>query len=526
MKMQPNRQPPPPEQQRALVRSPRFGSQQNMQMYFNFSKLAGMPVVTRCVGRHCPRRHGFQAPPRRAPCLRSRIRPRRTTARQLGLIADMWVDPARNEVVGLSLLDKKGVLTPGTRVGNVPLSAMLQIGDVVLVHDEAAVQSTVDSRFGYTTLIGAEVRTPSGRVIGKVRMAVLAVARAHSTASLPADGCTYPLCWALRRCATLFLCAQVRDFVFSPDRGSLTSIIYDDFGLSFLPVNFFDLYAFAMGDILSISREAVIVRDEAREADVSRGIFWMMPRLLGSDKQPALLASTTSASRSGAAGLLPSGYSQSDWEAEKAAWEQATGMTYEQYTAMYGSGRYGGAQAAQVQQQAQYRQRGVAAASSSSSSPPGGWQQQQQQPGMDPRYRGAPGPAGPDPRQRSPAPQQGSWAGYAAQPAAQPQQQAGSSRWPGPSAAPSAAPRPAARPPPAAAPSAPSGSGRPRVEEWIDRNQPSRPRMEEVLEGGDMMLPAANERRQAPPSMQQQQPDQRRQQPAAGGASTPESTTS
>jgi len=40
----------------------------------------------------------------------------------------------------------------------------------------------------------------------------------------------------------------VRDFSFSPDTGAISRIIYDDFGLSFLPVAFFDTYSIPMSE--------------------------------------------------------------------------------------------------------------------------------------------------------------------------------------------------------------------------------------------------------------------------------------
>lgn len=57
---------------------------------------------------------------------------------------------------------------------------------------------------------------------------------------------------------------QVRDFSFSPDNGAISRIIYDDFGLDFLPVNFFDCYSISAQDVLSIGRSEVVVYDEAR----------------------------------------------------------------------------------------------------------------------------------------------------------------------------------------------------------------------------------------------------------------------
>lgn len=43
---------------------------------------------------------------------------------------------------------------------------------------------------------------------------------------------------------------QVRDYTFSPDDGAISRVVYDDFGLSFLPVSFFDTYSLPMADVV------------------------------------------------------------------------------------------------------------------------------------------------------------------------------------------------------------------------------------------------------------------------------------
>lgn len=91
----------------------------------------------------------------------------RTTGRNLGTVSSMWVDPVRYEVVSLDIDDKKGV--GSTRVANIPLARLTQIGDVVLVHDETVLyDAPLDGRYGYMLLTGMEVRTRSGEFLGKV----------------------------------------------------------------------------------------------------------------------------------------------------------------------------------------------------------------------------------------------------------------------------------------------------------------------------------------------------------------------
>lgn len=44
----------------------------------------------------------------------------------------------------------------------------------------------------------------------------------------------------------------MREFSFFPDNGQLISIYYDDFGLSFLPKNFFDCFSLPVTCIESV----------------------------------------------------------------------------------------------------------------------------------------------------------------------------------------------------------------------------------------------------------------------------------
>lgn len=75
---------------------------------------------------------------------------------------------------------------------------------------------------------------------------------------------------------------QVRDVLFSPDNGSINRITYDDFGLSFLPVTFFDTFSLPMSEVLSVGIGGVVVPDEAkfRERRESAGVFAAIPSLL------------------------------------------------------------------------------------------------------------------------------------------------------------------------------------------------------------------------------------------------------
>eukprot|EP00197_Chlamydomonas_leiostraca_P003896 CAMPEP_0202868690 /NCGR_PEP_ID=MMETSP1391-20130828/11016_1 /ASSEMBLY_ACC=CAM_ASM_000867 /TAXON_ID=1034604 /ORGANISM="Chlamydomonas leiostraca, Strain SAG 11-49" /LENGTH=527 /DNA_ID=CAMNT_0049548889 /DNA_START=201 /DNA_END=1784 /DNA_ORIENTATION=- len=219
----------------------------------------------------------------------------RTTGRNLGTIGNMWVDPVRYEVVSLDLEKKEGVQS--TRIANFPLSRLTQIGDVVLVHDDSVLyDQPLDGRYGYYLLAGMEVKTRSGEFLGKVR-----------------------------------------DCSFSPDSGAISRVVYDDFGLSFLPVSFFDTFSLSMSDVLNIGPGGLIVPDEAkyRERRESQGLFAAIPSLLRSVSSGGtrVAGALTDGFRqdSGVAGYLPSGYSYEQWEMDIRRWEQETGLNYDQY---------------------------------------------------------------------------------------------------------------------------------------------------------------------------------------------------
>jgi hypothetical protein len=147
----------------------------------------------------------------------------------------------------------------------------------------------------------------------------------------------------------------VRDLSFSPDSGAIRRITYDEFGLPFLPISFFDCYSVAMPDVISIGRGELLVYDDAkyRERKESAGLFAAIPSLFKSLNGPsrsgsAQLAlpapggtsdmyrlggpgSTTGSSGGSSSRFLPTDYTYEQWQADLRRWEAETGMTYEQY---------------------------------------------------------------------------------------------------------------------------------------------------------------------------------------------------
>ncbi|KAF6259304.1 hypothetical protein COO60DRAFT_1294920 [Scenedesmus sp. NREL 46B-D3] len=230
----------------------------------------------------------------------------RTSGRSLGTISGAWLDPARGTLVSFDLDDRRPgsgsglVLSSPARAGNIPLSALRQIGDVVLVHDESGLyEQDLDGRLGFVNPVGLGVRTRTGEFLGKVR-----------------------------------------DLSFSPDSGSIARITYDEFGLPFLPISFFDCYSVAMQDVLSIGRSDLIVYDDAkyRERKESSGLFAAIPSLLkslnggrGGGGSPQLALPAPASGTSDIGRYLPADYTYEQWQADLRRWEAETGMTYEQY---------------------------------------------------------------------------------------------------------------------------------------------------------------------------------------------------
>jgi sporulation protein YlmC with PRC-barrel domain len=87
----------------------------------------------------------------------------RTTGKRLGVVSQLWVDIDSQEVVALSLRPNLFYGTPQPMM----LSSIRQIGDVILVDDENAIED-IDLEV-YSSLIGCEVITETGELLGKVR---------------------------------------------------------------------------------------------------------------------------------------------------------------------------------------------------------------------------------------------------------------------------------------------------------------------------------------------------------------------
>lgn len=106
----------------------------------------------------------------------------RGSGMSMGVISHFFADPDTLSVVSANLRPK-GIFgnTPlQAKVGNVMLETFCQVGDVVLVHDESALEysptsgryrgTPQDERGGFVNLIGCQICTSQGQSLGKVSL--------------------------------------------------------------------------------------------------------------------------------------------------------------------------------------------------------------------------------------------------------------------------------------------------------------------------------------------------------------------
>lgn len=142
----------------------------------------------------------------------------RDTGKKLGVVSQLWVDIDQREVVALSLRPNLLYGTPQPML----LSSIRQIGDVILVDDENVIEDIdVES---YSSLIGCEVITETGELLGKVR-----------------------------------------GYKFDVDNGRLTSLIIASLGLPLIPDQVVSTYELPIEEIVSSGPDRLIVFEGAEE---------------------------------------------------------------------------------------------------------------------------------------------------------------------------------------------------------------------------------------------------------------------
>ncbi|NEP16394.1 MAG: PRC-barrel domain containing protein [Leptolyngbya sp. SIO4C1] len=147
----------------------------------------------------------------------------RTTGRRLGIVSQIWVDVDRGEVVALGLRENimSKVLSNTEQV--MLLSSIRQIGDVILVDDDTAIEDDV-SVASFSTMINSEVITESGEILGRVR-----------------------------------------GFKFDVVSGKLDSIVIASFGLPQIPDQVLSTYELPVTEIVSSGPDRIIVFEGCEE---------------------------------------------------------------------------------------------------------------------------------------------------------------------------------------------------------------------------------------------------------------------
>ncbi|KAL5537840.1 hypothetical protein UlMin_044449 [Ulmus minor] len=139
------------------------------------------------------------------------------SALSLGFVSQLWVDA--NSWVVLFLEVRPNLLSGECE--RFLLEDVSQVGDVVLVEDEAVIENEF-KMVGLETLVGYKVVTPGRRNIGKVR-----------------------------------------GYTFNINSGAIESLELDSFGISIIPSSLVSTYALLVEDVLEVVADAVVVHEAA-----------------------------------------------------------------------------------------------------------------------------------------------------------------------------------------------------------------------------------------------------------------------
>ncbi len=142
----------------------------------------------------------------------------RNTGKKLGVVNQLWVDIDQREVVVLGI---RGTLVTGEQ-RHMLLSSIRQVGDVILVDDENAVED-IDT-YSFSTLINNEVITETGELLGKVR-----------------------------------------GFRFDTSTGEVSSLIIASLGIPLIPAQLLSTYELPVEEIASSGPDRLIVFEGAEE---------------------------------------------------------------------------------------------------------------------------------------------------------------------------------------------------------------------------------------------------------------------
>ncbi|CAM0873054.1 unnamed protein product [Alopecurus aequalis] len=140
-----------------------------------------------------------------------------SSARSLGFVSQLWVDPASWVI---ALVEVRPSLLSG-EAEKFLFEDIYQVGDVVLVEDEAVVENEF-KLVGLHGLVGYNVVTSRRRNVGKVR-----------------------------------------GFTFNINSGVVESLELDSFGLTIVPASLVSTYCLFVEDVLDIVSDTIVVHEDA-----------------------------------------------------------------------------------------------------------------------------------------------------------------------------------------------------------------------------------------------------------------------
>jgi len=164
----------------------------------------------------------------------------RNSGRRLGVVSQVWVDVDQREVVAVGLRANalSGMVNNTQQV--MLLTSIRQIGDVILVDDDTALEDEVTTN-PYSTLINCEVITEAGEPLGRVR-----------------------------------------GFKFDVTNGQMKSIVVASFGIPQIPDQVISTYELPIDEVVSSGPDRLIVFEGAEEKMVQISVGLMERLGIGS----------------------------------------------------------------------------------------------------------------------------------------------------------------------------------------------------------------------------------------------------
>ncbi|KAI5079497.1 hypothetical protein GOP47_0004976 [Adiantum capillus-veneris] len=155
-----------------------------------------------------------------------------SSARVIGFASQLWVSVRLLRVVALEV---RPSLLSG-EIDRVFLTDVCQIGDVVLVTDESALENEMTAS-DCETLVGYDVVTEDGNYIGKIR-----------------------------------------DYSFDLQEGKLISLDFDSVGISLVPSSLISTYRLDVEEVMEVLTDSILVKEgaESRIKRLTKG-FWQLP---------------------------------------------------------------------------------------------------------------------------------------------------------------------------------------------------------------------------------------------------------